>query len=112
MIPGLEDLMRQAQQMSQRMQQMKQDLASQTVEGSAGGGMVVAVVNGAGQLQRIDIEPEAIDPAEREMLQDLVVAAVNQAQGAARELVAEKTRELTGGVPLPGIENLFGGLGP
>ena len=110
MFPGMEELMRQAQQMGQRMQELKAELARRTVTGTAGGGMVTVTANGAMQVIEIDIEPEVIDRDEAEMLTDLIAAAVNQALTAAREMVAEETRKLTGGMPLPpGIENLFGG---
>ena len=109
MFPGMEDLMRQAQQMGQKMNALKQELARRTVTGTAGGGMVTVTANGAMQILSIEIESEVIDPAEADMLKDLVVAAVNQALAAARELVAEETRKLTGGLPIPGIENLLGG---
>jgi len=109
MFPGMEELMRQAQQMGQRVSQMKQELARRVVTGTAGGGMVTVTANGAMQILSIEIESEVIDPAEADMLKDLVVAAVNQALTAARELVAEETRKLTGGMPIPGIENLLGG---
>ena len=111
MFPGFEEIMRQAQQMSQNMAQLKQKLASRTVEGTAGGGMVTVTVNGAGQLLRVVIEPDVVDPQDLEMLQDLVVAATNQALEAVREMVAEQTKALTGGVSIPGLENLLGGLG-
>lgn len=111
MFPGLEELMRQAQQMGQRVSQLKQELAKRTVTGTAGGGMVTVTANGAGQLLEIRIEPDVVDPAELQMLQDLVVAAVNQALLAARQLVAEQTRALTGGLALPGLEDLLGGPG-
>ncbi len=110
MFPGMEDLMRQAQQMGQRMNELKAELARRTVTGTAGGGMVTATANGAMQILSIEIEPEVIDPAEADMLKDLVVAAVNQALSAAREMAAEETRKVTGGMPMPpGLENLFGG---
>jgi len=110
MFPGMEELMRQAQQMGQRVTQLKEELARRTVTGSAGGGMVTAIANGAMQILSVEIEPEVIDPAEAEMLTDLVVAAVNQALAAAREMIAEETRKLTGGMPIPGIETLLGGI--
>ncbi len=110
MFPGFEEIMRQAQQMSRRMAQLKQELAGRTIKGTAGGGMVTATVNGTGQLLRVEIEPGVVDPQDVEMLQDLVVAAVNQALSAAREMVAEQTRALTGGMSIPGLENLLGGM--
>lgn len=108
-IPGFEDLIKQAQAFTQRLAQLKADLAREVVSASSGGGMVTAEANGRGQLLRVTIEPQVADPHELEMLQDLVVAAVNQALQKAKELAAEKTRQLTGGIPIPGIEELFGG---
>ena len=108
-IPGFEDLMKQAQAFTQQLAKMKAELAREVVTASAGGGMVTAEVNGRGQLLRVTIEKQVANPDELEMLQDLVVAAVNQALTKAKELAAEKTRQMTGGIPLPGIEELFGG---
>ena len=108
-IPGFEDLMKQAQAFTQQLAKMKAELAREVVTASAGGGMVTAEVNGRGQLLRVTIEKQVANPDELEMLQDLVVAAVNQALTEAKKLAAEKTRQLTGGMPIPGIEELFGG---
>ncbi len=110
-IPGFENLMQKAQDFTQQLARMKSELAREVIQSSAGGGMVTAEVNGCGQLLRVTIEPQVANPNELEMLQDLVVAAVNQALQKAKELAAEKTRQLTGGIPIPGIEDLFtGGL--
>ena len=108
-IPGFEDLMRQAQAFTQQLAKMKAELAREVVSASAGGGMVTAEVNGRGQLLRVSIEPQVADPKELDMLQDLVVAAVNQALQKAKDLAAERTRQFTGGIPIPGIEDLFSG---
>lgn len=108
-IPGIEDLMRQAQEFSHRLAQLKEDLAKRTVEGSAGGGMVRATCDGSGRIVNVAIEPAVLKDGDVEMLQDLVCAAVNQALEAAKQMAAEATRALTGGVAVPGLENLFGG---
>jgi len=108
-IPGFEDLMQKAQAFTQQLAQIKAELAREVVSASAGGGMVTAEVNGRGQILKIAIEPQVADPKELEMLQDLVVAAVNQALQKAKDLAAEITRSLTGGRPIPGIEDLFSG---
>ena len=108
-VPGFEDMLKQAQAFTQRLAQLKADLAREVVSASSGGGMVTAEANGRGQLLKVTIEKQVADPEELEMLQDLVVAAVNQALQKAKELAAEKTRQLTGGLPIPGIEELFGG---
>lgn len=106
-IPGLEDLMKQAQAFSQQLARMKEELARETVQGSAGGGMVQVVANGRGAIVDVRIEPQVVDSEDIEMLQDLVCAAVNQALTKARELAANKSRSLTGGMSIPGLENLF-----
>jgi DNA-binding YbaB/EbfC family protein len=108
-IPGFEDMMKQAQAFTQQLAKMKAELAREVITASAGGGMVTAEVNGRGQLLKVTIEKQVANPDELEMLQDLVVAAVNQALTKAKELAAEKTRQFTGGIPIPGIEELFGG---
>jgi DNA-binding YbaB/EbfC family protein len=108
-IPGFEDLLQKAQAFTQQMARMKDELAREVVQASAGGGMVTAEANGRGQLLKVTIEPQVADPQELEMLQDLVVAAVNQALAKAKDLAAEKTRQLTGGMAIPGIEELFSG---
>jgi DNA-binding YbaB/EbfC family protein len=110
-IPGIEELMRQAQQMSQRMAELKQELTKRRVTGTAGGGMVTATASGVGELLDVVIEPGVVDKEDVEMLQDLVVAAVNQALQAAKQLIAEETRGLTGGMPIPGMDSILGGLG-
>ena len=108
-VPGFEDLIRQAQAFTQQLARLKEELAREVVQASAGGGMVVVEANGRGQLLKVVIEPQVADPDDLEMLQDLVVAAVNQVLKKAKELATEKTRQLTGGLPIPGIEGLFGG---
>lgn len=107
-MPGIDDLMRQAQAFGQRLKQVKEDLGREVVQGSAGGGMVTAEANGHGRILRVRVEPQVVDPDDVEMLQDLVVAAVNQAKDKAKELAASKTRELTGGLPMAGLEDLLG----
>jgi len=91
-----------AQQM-QKMQQLQQELGEHRVQASAGGGMVEATVSGLGDVVEIKIKPEAVDPNDVEMLQDLVLAAVREAVGKARELQQQQTAELTGGLQIPGL---------
>jgi nucleoid-associated protein EbfC len=108
-IPGFEDLMRQAQEFSQRLQQIQEDLSHRTAEGSAGGDMVRATADGRGRILKILIEPTLLQQPDREMIEDLVTAAVNQALSAARQMAQEAMRGLTGGMPIPGLDSLLGG---
>ncbi len=104
--PNMEDLMRQAQQMQQQLAEAQQQLASTEVEGSSGGGLVRATVTGSGELSAIVIDPSVVDPADVETLQDLVVAAVRDANRAASELAQQAMAPLTGGLGglgLPGM---------
>lgn len=86
-----------------RMEKMKEQLQTLTVEGTAGGGVVVVVSNGNSEIQSVKIKPEAIDPTDAEMLQDLILAATNQALTNARALNEAKVSEITGGLNLPGF---------
>jgi nucleoid-associated protein EbfC len=100
---GMADLQRMAQQMQQNMARVQSELEAAKVDGSAGGGVVSATVTGKGELVSITIDPSAVDPADVEMLQDLVVAAVNDALRASRELAEEKMAAVTGGLKIPGM---------
>ena len=100
---GMGNLQRMAMQMQQEMARVQQELAEATVEGSAGGGVVAAVVTGKGDLVSVKIDPSAVDPADVDMLQDLIVAAVNDALRAARNLGEQKMAAVTGGLRLPGM---------
>jgi DNA-binding YbaB/EbfC family protein len=100
---GMANLQRMAMQMQQDLARVQQELAETTVEGSSGGGVVKAVANGKQELVSITIDPSAVDPADLEMLQDLIVAAVTDAQRAARELAETKMAAVTGGLKLPGM---------
>ncbi|MEK7216638.1 MAG: YbaB/EbfC family nucleoid-associated protein [Chloroflexota bacterium] len=97
------DLMRQAQQLQARMVKMQEELGSETVEGTAGGGVVTVVVNGHQVLQSVKIQPEAVDPSDVEMLEDLVLAATNEALEKAREMASQRMGALTGGLRIPGL---------
>ena len=99
----MNNLMKQAQQMQKRMIELQQELAKQTVEATVGGGMVKAVVNGQQELISLAISPDVVDADDVEMLEDLIVAAVNEARQRAQELMAEEMDKLTGGVKLPGL---------
>ena len=100
---GMANLQRMAMQMQQDMARVQQELAEATVEGTAGGGVVKAVANGKQELVSVTIDPSAVDPADVDMLQDLVVAAVNDALRASREVAEEKMAAVTGGLKLPGM---------
>jgi DNA-binding YbaB/EbfC family protein len=97
------NLQRMAQQMQQEMLRVQNELEAATVGGSAGGGVVSATVTGKQELVSIQIDPSAVDPDDVEMLQDLVVAAVNDALRASRELAEQKMAGVTGGLKLPGF---------
>jgi DNA-binding YbaB/EbfC family protein len=97
------NLARMAQQMQQQMARIQQELAETMVEGSAGGGVVRATVTGRQELVTVSIDPSAVDPGDVEMLQDLVVAAVNEALRASRELAESKLAAVTGGMRIPGL---------
>jgi len=96
-------LMKQAQQLQDKMAKLQEEMADKTIEATAGGGMVKAVANGRQQVVSIQIEKEVVDPEDVEMLQDLVLAAVNDALGRAQEMVSEEMNKLTGGMNLPGM---------
>jgi len=99
-------LMKQAQQMQQQMEQAQEQLKQETVEASAGGGMVKVTMGGDLTLRSISIDPEAVDPEEAEMLADMVQAAVNEALRAAQDLAGSKMGGITGdmgGMGLPGM---------
>jgi DNA-binding YbaB/EbfC family protein len=100
---GMEDLLRQAQDMQKKMAAIQQSLAEKTVEGSSGGGMVRAVVTGKQDIVSVRIEKIVVDPEDVEMLQDLVVAAVNDALRQSRLLAEQEMAGLTGGFSFPGL---------
>ena len=100
---GLGDIMKQAQRLKAEMDRLQAEAATKTVEGSAGGGMVTVVANGKGDLLSAKIDPEVARGEDLEMLQDLVVAAANDALRKARELLAQEVSRLTGGLSLPGL---------
>ena len=102
---GIGELVKQAQKIQAQMAKVQEELGMKTVEGSAGGGMVTVVVNGKQEIMRIKIDPEVVDPNDIEMLQDLVVAAANDALKKAQEMVTNEMSKLTGGLNLnlPGL---------
>src|SRR2546421_10117468 len=100
---NIQNMMKQAQQMQERLQKQ---MAEMRVEATAGGGMVTVVVNGAKQLQSINIDPEVVSKDDVEMLQDLILAAVNDAHRKADEALAQQMGGMKGGVNVPGLSNL------
>ena len=100
---GMANLQRMAQQMQQEMARVQAELETETIDGSAGGGVVRATVTGKQELVSITIDPAAVDPADVEMLQDLVVAAVNDALAGSRKLAEQKMAAVTGGLRIPGL---------
>ncbi|MDD2321134.1 MAG: YbaB/EbfC family nucleoid-associated protein [Geobacteraceae bacterium] len=103
MSKGLAQIMKQAQQMQQKMARLQEEAAQRTAEASAGGGAVTAVVNGKNQVLSLSIRKEAVDPEDVEMLQDLVVAAVNEALKKVQSEVAAEMGKITGGMNIPGL---------
>jgi nucleoid-associated protein EbfC len=102
----LGDLMRQAQKLQAEMAKMQEEAKKKTVEATAGGGMVTAVASGAGEIISLRIEKDVVNPEDVEMLQDLVIAAVNEALRRAQEMVQGEMSKLTGGLQMPGLGNL------
>jgi nucleoid-associated protein EbfC len=96
-------LMQQAQQMQQQMAQAQEQLALEIVESSAGGGLVTVRATGSGDIVEIKIDPKAIDPDDPELLEDMVLAAVNEALRSAQSLAQSKLGAMTGGLGLPGL---------
>ena len=97
------NIIKQAQQMQAKMARLQEELALKTVEASAGGGMVTAVVNGRNELVSIKIEKDVVNPEDVEMLQDLIVAAVNEGVRKAQEMATAEMSKITGGLNIPGL---------
>ena len=106
-MPNMGQLMKQAQQIQTKMAKLQEDLGDRTVEASSGGGMVIVVANGRQEVLSIKIEPEVIDPDDSEMLQDLIMAAVNDALTRAKDMVNEEMGKLTKGMNIPGMPGLM-----
>lgn len=103
MAKGLGNIMKQAQQMQQKMARLQEELAEREVEATAGGGMVTAVVNGKQQLMSIAIDPGVVDAEDVEMLQDLILAATNEALKKSQEMMQSEMGKITGGLNIPGM---------
>ena len=99
----LKQIQKMQKELSERMERVQDELKTKTVEASAGGGIVTATANGNQELVAVKIKPEAIDEDDVEMLEDLVVAAVNLALEKAKELNQEEMQKVTGGLKLPGL---------
>ncbi len=108
-ISNLASLLKQAQQVGSRIQAVNEELRTKRVSGRAGGGMVEAEVDGLGQVIRVTIDPALVERKDRELIEDLVPAAVNAAIAKSKELHAEALRGLTGGIELPGMQEALGG---
>ncbi|MFH1115427.1 MAG: YbaB/EbfC family nucleoid-associated protein [Pseudomonadota bacterium] len=100
---NIKDLMQQAQGMQQRIAEMREDLAARTVRGSAGGDMVRVEANGAQEILSVKIEESVLTSGDAELVEDLIVAAVNDALARSRELVEQEMAKLTGGLRIPGL---------
>ncbi|MCP4115509.1 MAG: YbaB/EbfC family nucleoid-associated protein [Desulfobacteraceae bacterium] len=100
---NMNSMMKQAQKLQKKMLKMQEDLASQTVEATAGGGMVKVVANGSQKIESISLEKEVVDPEDIEMLQDLILAATNDALKKSQDMVSSQMGKLTGGMNIPGM---------
>lgn len=96
-------MMKQVQKMQADMAKMQEELASRTVESTAGGGVVRVVANGSQEIVSVEIKPEVVDPEDVEMLQDLVLTAVNEALTQAKDMTTKEMGKLTGGLNIPGL---------
>lgn len=100
---GMGNVMKQAQKLQAKMQRLQEEMAEKTVETTSGGGMVKVVASGKQQVVSIQIEKEVVDPDDVEMLQDLILAAVNDALLKSQEMVTREMSKLTGGLNIPGL---------
>lgn len=100
---NMNQMMKQVKKMQEQMEKAQEELGNKTVEGTAGGGVVTVTVTGHKQVVAVNIEPEAVDPDDVEMLQDLILAAINDAMSQVEELASEDLGKLTGGMNIPGL---------
>lgn len=103
---NLGQMMKQVQDMQARMQEMQASLGDAEVTGGSGGGMISVTLNGKGEARGMEIDPSLLKPEEKEVLEDLVVAAINDARGKVDQLIKDKTEEIMGGLELPPGVNL------
>jgi hypothetical protein len=100
---GMANMMKQAQKLQSQMMKLQEEMAEKTVETTSGGGMVKVVANGRQQIVSVSIEKEVVDPDDIDMLQDLILAAVNDALAKSHEMVQSEMSKLTGGMNIPGL---------
>lgn len=100
---NLGNMMKQAQKLQSKMLEMQEELGNKTVTVQVGGGMVTVVANGRQEILSLRIDPEVVNPEDTEMLQDLILAAINDALNRSREMVSEEMAKLTGGMKIPGL---------
>jgi len=100
---NMKNLMKQAQQLQAKMARMQEEMGQKTIEASAGGGMIKVVANGKQEIVSVHIEKEVVDPEDVEMLQDLILAAVNEALVQSQKMVSDEMSKLTGGMSIPGL---------
>ncbi|MEE9515654.1 MAG: YbaB/EbfC family nucleoid-associated protein [Candidatus Adiutricales bacterium] len=100
---GMGGLMKQAQKMQDRILKVQEEMAEKTIEASAGGGMVTVIANGRQEIVSIKVEKEVVDPDDVEMLEDLILAAVNDALKKSQQMMAEEMKKITGGMNIPGL---------
>jgi len=103
MMKNMGNMMKQAQKLQAKMVKLQEELSEKTIETAAGGGMIKVVANGKQQIVSIRIEKEVVDPQDVEMLQDLILAAVNDALAKSQEMVSGEMSKLTGGLNIPGL---------
>ena len=102
-MPNMGNLLKKAQQLQERMVKLQEELGEKTIETSSGGGMVTIVANGKQEIVSVKIDPEVVNADDVEMLEDLIIAAINDALYQAKQMVSEEMAKLTGGVTIPGM---------
>ena len=103
MAKGMGGMLKQVEKMQKKMMQLQEELEQKRVESSSGGGMVTVVVNGRQDVLEVKIHPDVVNPEDVEMLEDLILAAINQAQQRAQDMMQEEMGQLTGGIQIPGL---------
>jgi DNA-binding YbaB/EbfC family protein len=103
MAKGFGNIMKQAKMMQEKIGKIQEEMANKTVEASAGGGMITTVINGRQEMVSIKIDPEVVNPDDVEMLEDLILAAVNEGIKRSQEMMAEEMSKITGGMKIPGL---------